>query len=71
VSASQDRKGFAASDTDKQLVQGGGRLNSPNGSPRNPRSKSSSWRYRGHAPYVTFLFARAVAPIVMFVGSVL
>ena len=27
--------------------------------------------YRGHAPYVTFLFARAVAPIVMFVGSVL
>jgi tight adherence protein C len=26
--------------------------------------------YRGHAPYVTFLFARAVAPIVMFVGSV-
>jgi len=27
--------------------------------------------YRGHAPYVTFLFARAVAPLVMFVGSVL
>jgi tight adherence protein C len=27
--------------------------------------------YRGHAPYVTFLFARAVTPIVMFVGSVL
>jgi tight adherence protein C len=27
--------------------------------------------YRGHAPYVTFLFARAVAPIVMFVGSVI
>jgi tight adherence protein C len=27
--------------------------------------------YRGHAPYVTFLFARAVAPIVMFVGTVL
>src|SRR6266566_1781710 len=26
--------------------------------------------YRGHAPYVTFLFARAVAPLVMFVGSV-
>src|SRR4030095_905168 len=25
--------------------------------------------YRGHAPYVTFLFARAVTPIVMFVGS--
>jgi tight adherence protein C len=27
--------------------------------------------YRGHAPYVTFLFARAVAPIVMFAGSVI
>jgi tight adherence protein C len=27
--------------------------------------------YRGHAPYVTFLFARAVMPIVMLVGSVL
>jgi tight adherence protein C len=27
--------------------------------------------YRGHAPYVTFLFARAVAPIVLFVGAVL
>jgi tight adherence protein C len=27
--------------------------------------------YRGHAPYVTFLFARAVAPILMLVGSVL
>jgi len=27
--------------------------------------------YRGHAPYVTFVFARAVAPIVMFAGSVL
>ena len=27
--------------------------------------------YRGHAPYVTFLFARAVTPIVMFVGSIL
>src|ERR1700745_2650526 len=27
--------------------------------------------YRGHAPYVTFLFARAVAPIVLFLGSVL
>jgi len=26
--------------------------------------------YRGHAPYVTFLFARAVAPIVLFVGAV-
>jgi tight adherence protein C len=27
--------------------------------------------YRGHAPYVTFLFARAVAPIVLFLGSIL
>ena len=27
--------------------------------------------YRGHAPYVTFLFARAVAPIAMLLGSVL
>jgi tight adherence protein C len=26
--------------------------------------------YRGHAPYVTFLFARLVAPIVLFVGTV-
>jgi tight adherence protein C len=27
--------------------------------------------YRGHAPYVTFLFARAVAPIAMLLGSIL
>ncbi len=27
--------------------------------------------YRGQAPYVTFLFARLIAPIVLFVGSVL
>src|SRR5467141_1742680 len=27
--------------------------------------------YRGHAPYVTFLFARAVAPIALFLGAVL
>src|SRR5215510_16352787 len=26
--------------------------------------------YRGQAPYVTFLFARMVAPLVLFVGSV-
>ena len=26
--------------------------------------------YRGHAPYVTFLFARMVTPLVLFVGSV-
>ena len=27
--------------------------------------------YRGQAPYVTFLFARAVAPLVLFVGSII
>jgi tight adherence protein C len=27
--------------------------------------------YRGHAPYVTFLFARAVAPVVLFLGTAL
>ncbi|MBW7962458.1 type II secretion system F family protein [Bradyrhizobium sp. BR 10261] len=27
--------------------------------------------YRGHAPYITFLFARLVAPIVLFIGSVI
>src|SRR3954454_15726316 len=27
--------------------------------------------YRGHAPYVTFLFARAVTPIVLFAGAIL
>jgi tight adherence protein C len=27
--------------------------------------------YRGHAPYVTFLFARAVTPVVMFIGALL
>jgi tight adherence protein C len=27
--------------------------------------------YRGHAPYVTFLFARAVTPIVLFIGAAL
>src|SRR6201997_418555 len=26
--------------------------------------------YRGHAPYVTFLFARAVAPIVMLIAAI-
>ena len=26
--------------------------------------------YRGHAPYVTFLFARAVTPIVLFIGTI-
>ena len=27
--------------------------------------------YRGHAPYVTFLFARAVTPILLFIGAAL
>jgi tight adherence protein C len=27
--------------------------------------------YRGHAPYITFLFARMVTPIVLFIGAVL
>src|SRR6201992_3115093 len=27
--------------------------------------------YRGHAPYVTFLFFRLVTPIVLFIGSML
>src|ERR1700761_3720784 len=27
--------------------------------------------YRGHAPYITFLFFRAVTPIVLFIGAVL
>src|SRR5580698_7167544 len=27
--------------------------------------------YRGHAPYVTFLFFRAVTPVLLFVGAVL
>src|SRR5438876_7965493 len=27
--------------------------------------------YRGHAPYITFLFARAVTPIVLFLGAAL
>src|SRR3982751_5534091 len=27
--------------------------------------------YRGQAPYITFLFARMVAPIVLFVGSII
>ena len=27
--------------------------------------------YRGHAPYVTFLFFRLVTPILMFIGAVL
>src|SRR6476620_3154969 len=27
--------------------------------------------YRGHAPYVTFLFFRAVTPVVFFIGAIL
>jgi tight adherence protein C len=35
------------------------------------RDKLTMAGYRGHAPYVTFLFARAVSPIVLFLGTVL
>lgn len=35
------------------------------------RNKLIMAGYRGQAPYVTFLFARMVAPLVLFVGSVL
>src|SRR6478736_3387309 len=35
------------------------------------RDKLTMAGYRGHAPYVTFLFARAVAPIVLFIGAIL
>jgi tight adherence protein C len=35
------------------------------------REKLTLAGYRGQAPYVTFLFFRLVAPIVMFIGSVL
>src|SRR3979490_2420972 len=35
------------------------------------RDKLTMAGYRGHAPYVTFLFARAVAPIVLFFGAML
>jgi tight adherence protein C len=35
------------------------------------REKLTMAGYRGQAPYVTFLFFRLVAPIVMFIGSVL
>src|SRR6516162_3021171 len=27
--------------------------------------------YRGHAPYITFLFARAVTPLVLLIGAVI
>ena len=35
------------------------------------RDKLTMAGYRGQAPYITFLFARAVAPIVLFFGSML
>src|ERR1700746_222228 len=35
------------------------------------RDKLTQAGYRGQAPYVTFLFARLVAPIVLFIGAVL
>jgi tight adherence protein C len=35
------------------------------------RDKLTQAGYRGQAPYVTFLFFRLVAPIVLFIGSVL
>jgi tight adherence protein C len=35
------------------------------------RDKLVQAGYRGHAPYVTFLFFRAITPIVLFVGAVL
>src|ERR1700704_3312144 len=33
------------------------------------REKLTMAGYRGHAPYITFLFFRLVTPIVMFIGS--
>src|SRR6185312_15374540 len=35
------------------------------------REKLTLAGYRGQAPYVTFLFARAVTPIVLFLGAAL
>src|SRR3954465_14613270 len=35
------------------------------------RDKLTMAGYRGQAPYVTFLFARGVAPIVLFIGTVI
>src|ERR1700739_4355343 len=35
------------------------------------RDKLTQAGYRGHAPYITFLFFRAVTPIVFFVAAVL
>src|SRR3954447_21279236 len=35
------------------------------------RDKLTMAGFRGQAPYITFLFARAVAPIVLFIGTVI
>src|ERR1700755_2396693 len=35
------------------------------------RDKLTQAGYRGHAPYITFLFFRAVTPILLFIGSIL
>src|SRR5580704_6023842 len=35
------------------------------------RDKLTMAGYRGHAPYVTFLFFRMVTPIVLFIGAIL
>src|ERR1700722_7313235 len=35
------------------------------------REKLTMAGYRGHAPYVTFLFFRLVTPILMFIGAIL
>src|ERR1700722_20032020 len=35
------------------------------------RDKLTMAGYRGHAPYVTFLFFRLVTPILMFIGAIL
>src|SRR6266404_7109646 len=35
------------------------------------RDKLTMAGYRGQAPYITFLFARAVTPIVLFLGAIL
>src|SRR5260221_7945857 len=36
-----------------------------------PREKLTMSGYRGHAPYVTFLFFRLVTPLVLFIRAVL
>src|ERR1700744_3976807 len=35
------------------------------------RDKLTMAGYRGHAPYVTFLFFRLVTPVLLFVGAIL